>query len=55
MAAFMTLRKAHKGIESYFDMWNYFFCVRLQQDSDVKAVVLDSVDLYVRSGPRVDP
>jgi hypothetical protein len=43
------------GIECHFDLWNYFFHARLQQGSDAKVVVLGTVDIFLRSGPRVDP
>jgi hypothetical protein len=55
MAAFMTLCVAYVGIEPHFDMWNYFFHVWLQQGLDTEAVVLGSVDIFVRSRPGVDP
>jgi hypothetical protein len=42
------------GIEPHFELWNYFFCARLRQGLDAKVVVLGSVDLFVRSGSRVD-
>jgi hypothetical protein len=41
MAAFVTLCEPH------FDMWNYFFRARSQQDSDAEAVVLGSVDIFI--------
>jgi hypothetical protein len=43
------------GIEAHFNLSNYFFRTRLQQVSDVEALVLGSVDFFVQSGPRVDP
>jgi hypothetical protein len=49
MAAFMTLCEAYMGIELHFDLWNYFFHAQLQQGSDAEAVVLGSVDIFVRS------
>jgi hypothetical protein len=55
MAAFVTLCKAYMGIEPRFDLWNYFFRARLQQGLDVEAVVLGSVDIFIWSGPGVDP
>jgi hypothetical protein len=55
MAAFMTLCEACMGIEPHFDLWKYFFRAWLQQGSDVEAEVLHSVEILVRSGPRVDP
>jgi hypothetical protein len=55
MAAFMNLCEAYMGIEPHFDQWNYFFYTRSQQGSDVEVVVLGSVDVFVQSGPGVDP
>jgi hypothetical protein len=55
MAAFMTLCEAYMGIEPHFNLWNYFFCTRLQQGSDAKTAMFGPVDIYVRSGPEVDP
>jgi hypothetical protein len=51
----VTLCEAYMGIELHFDLWNYFFCARLQQGSDMEEAVLGSVDIFLRSGPRVDP
>jgi hypothetical protein len=53
--AFITLCEAYMGIESHFDLWNYFFCARLWQGSNAEAVVWGSVDIFVRSGLGVDP
>jgi hypothetical protein len=55
MVAFVTLCEAYMGIEPHSNLWNYFFRARLQSSSDTEAVVLGGVDIYVRSGPRVDP
>jgi hypothetical protein len=55
MAAFMTLCEAYMGIEPHFNLWNYFFRVRLQRVSDMKVAVLGSVDIFLQSGSRVDP
>jgi hypothetical protein len=30
MAAFVTLCEAYMGIEPHLNLWNYFFCTRLQ-------------------------
>jgi hypothetical protein len=43
------------GLSPHFNQWNYFFRARLRQSSDVKAMVLDSVVIYVRFRPEVDP
>jgi hypothetical protein len=55
MGIFVTLCEAYMGIEPHFDVWNYFFLAWLQQGSDAEAAVLDSVVIFVRSRPRVDP
>jgi hypothetical protein len=55
MAAFVTLCEAYMGIEPHFDLWNYFFHAWLQQSSDTEVAVLGSVDIFLRSGPGVDP
>jgi hypothetical protein len=55
IVAFVTLCKSYMGIEPYFDLWNHFFRVRLQLDLSAKAAVLDGLDIYVKSGYRVDP
>jgi hypothetical protein len=53
MVAFVTLCVADMGIEPH--SWNYFFHARLQQGSHPEAVVLGSVDIFVRYGPGFDP
>jgi hypothetical protein len=35
IAVFMTLCETYLGIDPYFDMWNYFFCVHRTQDLNV--------------------
>jgi hypothetical protein len=55
MATFMTLCEAYMGIEPHFNLLNYFFRARLRQGSDVEVAVLGIVDIYVQSGPEVDP
>jgi hypothetical protein len=55
MAAFVTLCEAYIGIEPHFNLWNYFFCARLQHGLDVKTMALGNVDILVPSGPEVDP
>jgi hypothetical protein len=54
MVAFVTLCETYMGIEPHFDLWNYFFRTRLQHGSNVEAVVLGSVDIFIRSGTRVN-
>jgi hypothetical protein len=55
IAAFKTLCVTYLGIDSEFDMWNYFFCVWRQQDLDV--VVTDSRGAVIHAsyGHGVDP
>jgi hypothetical protein len=55
MVAFVTLREAYMGIEPHFNMWNCFFCARLQQGSGVEVATLGSVDIFDRSEHGVDP
>jgi hypothetical protein len=55
MAVFVTLCEAYMGIEPHFNLWNYFFCARLQQGLGMKMAALGNVDIFIRSGPRVDP
>jgi hypothetical protein len=55
MAAFVTLCEAYMGIEPHFNLYNYFFCARLQQGSCMKTMALGNVHIFVRSGPRIDP
>jgi hypothetical protein len=43
------------GIEPHFNLWNYFFRVRLRLDSDVEGAVWGYTDIYVRTGQGVDP
>jgi hypothetical protein len=54
-ATFVTLYESYMGIEPHFNMWNYFFHTQLQQGSSEEMVALGSVDIFVRSGPKVDP
>jgi uncharacterized membrane protein len=42
-------------IKPHFNMWNYIFCARLRQGSGAEAVVLDGVDIFIRSGHGIDP
>jgi hypothetical protein len=43
------------GIESHFDLWNRFLLSWLLQGSGAEAAVLGGVDIYIKSGYRVDP
>jgi hypothetical protein len=49
------LCEAYMGIEPHFNLWNYFFRVRLWPDSDAAAAVWGYIEIYVRTGPGVDP
>jgi hypothetical protein len=55
IAAFVTLCKAYMGIEPHFNLWNYFFRIWLWPGSDAEVVVWGYADIYVQSGPGVDP
>jgi hypothetical protein len=55
IAAFITLCEDYMGIEPHFNLWNYFFCIRLWSDLDPEATMLSCVDVYVRPGQGVDP
>jgi hypothetical protein len=55
MAAFVTLCEAYMGTEPDFNLWNYFFHAWLRQGLDMEAELLGGVDIYVWSGPKVDP
>jgi hypothetical protein len=54
IVAFIPLCEAYMGIEPHFDLWNYFFRVRLLSVPDAEAAMLGCVDLCVRSGQGVD-
>jgi hypothetical protein len=51
----VTLCEAYMGIEPHFNLWNYFFQTWLRQGSNAKVMVWGSVDIFVQSGPGVDP
>jgi hypothetical protein len=55
MAAFVTLCEAYMGIEPHLNIWNNFFRALLQQGSGTETTTLCNVDIFVRSGPGVDP
>jgi hypothetical protein len=55
IAAFVTLCEAYMGIEPHFNLWNYFFHVRLLQGSGAEVTVFVGVDIYVKSGYGVGP
>jgi hypothetical protein len=54
IAAFVTLCEAYMGMEPHFNLWNYFFHMWLQSDSDVEAAMWGYADIYVRTGQGVD-
>jgi hypothetical protein len=47
MVAFVTLCEAYMGIESHFNLWNYFFRARLQQGLGMEMAALGNVDIFV--------
>jgi hypothetical protein len=49
IAGFITLCETYMGIEPHFNVWNYFFRVRLRSDSDTEAMVWGYADIYVRT------
>jgi hypothetical protein len=55
ISAFVTLCEVYMGIEPHYNLRNYFFLTWLLQGSSVEAAVLGGVDIYVRSGHRVNP
>jgi hypothetical protein len=55
MAAFVTPCEVYTGIEPHFNLWNYFFRIRLQQGSGAEVVALGSVDIFIRFGRGVEP
>jgi hypothetical protein len=54
MAAFLTLCEAYMGIETYFNLWNYFRA-RIHHGLGAEAAALGNMDIFVRSGRGVDP
>jgi hypothetical protein len=40
IAAFVTLCETYMGIESHFNLWNYFICAQLQQGSSAEVMAL---------------
>jgi hypothetical protein len=54
IAVFMTLWEAYMGIDPYFDLWNYFSCVRRPQDPNVVLMVLGGVVIHVKTGHGVN-
>jgi hypothetical protein len=44
MAAFVTLCEDYMGTEPHFNLWNYFFRIRLQQGSGAEVAALGSMD-----------
>jgi hypothetical protein len=55
MVAFVTLCEAYMGVEPHFNLWNYFFRAQLQQGSGAEMAALGNEDIFVRSGPGVNP
>jgi hypothetical protein len=55
IVAFVTLCEAYMGIQPHFNLWNYFFHVRLWPDLDAEAAVWGYTDINVCIGQGVDP
>jgi hypothetical protein len=55
MAAFVTMCEAYMGIETHFNLWNYFFRAWLWQGLGVEAAILGGVYISIRSGHGIDP
>jgi hypothetical protein len=55
IAAFVTLCETYMGIGPHFNLWNYFFHVRLWPGSDGDEAMWGSVDILVCFGSGVDP
>jgi hypothetical protein len=55
IVTFVTLCEACMGIIAHLNMWNYFFCACLMEDSGVEVAVLGGVDIYVTFGHDIDP
>jgi hypothetical protein len=53
ITSFMTPCEAYLGIDPEFDLWNYFFCVRCPQDSDVELTVFEARLFMSSSGMEV--
>jgi hypothetical protein len=53
--AFVTLCEAYLGIDPEFNLWNYLFCVRCPQDSEVELMVSGGVIIHAKSGIGVGP
>jgi hypothetical protein len=43
------------GIDPHFNLWNFFFHVRVLQLSDAEAAVLGGAVIHVKSGHGADP
>jgi hypothetical protein len=52
---FLTLCEAYMGIDFYFNLWNYFFCIRHPKDPNAELIISGGVAIHVRSGHGVDP
>jgi hypothetical protein len=55
ITAFVTMCESYMGIEPHFNLWNYIFHVWLQLDSDVATAVWGCAEIYVHTGPGIDP
>jgi hypothetical protein len=50
IAAFITLCEVYMGIESHFNLWNFFLRVQLWSDSDAEVAVWGYAAIYVHTG-----
>jgi hypothetical protein len=55
MTAFVILCEAYMGIEHHFNLWNYFLHDQLHQGLGTEVAALSRMDIFIRSGHRVDP
>jgi hypothetical protein len=52
--AFVTSCDVYMGIDPHFNLWNYFFHVRLRPDSDAEVMLWGYIDIYVHTGLGID-
>jgi hypothetical protein len=51
----MTLCEAYMGIDTHFDLWNYFFHVQCLQDPDAELTISRGAVIHIKSGNGADP
>jgi hypothetical protein len=54
IVAFVTLCEAYLGIDTDFDLWNYFFRVWCPQDPEAELMISGGVVIHVKLGHGVD-